>query len=116
MEHENKQVKKKIICKRFNVNDDKKLISLVQEYHGNWEKIGKIMNRHKRVCKERYTNYLLPEYALWQWTTEEKIQLIYMKSVLNYNWKTINKAFPYRGPKKKSMVFSIKKTFIAINH
>ena len=36
---------------------------------------------------------------MWHWTLEEKIQLIYLKNILNLSWDAINKIFPYRGPK-----------------
>ena len=85
--------------KRFNIEDDKKLIFLVEKYHQNWDIIGFLMNRQKRVCKERYYHYLLPKHSSWQWTLEERLQLIYLKSQLKYSWEEINKIFPYRGPK-----------------
>ena len=85
--------------KRFKIDDDKKLIYLVEKYHENWDLIGFLMNRQKRVCKERYYHYLVPKHSSWQWTTEERLQLIYLKTKLNYNWEEINKIFPSRGPK-----------------
>ena len=92
----NIQISKK---KRFKIDDDKKLIYLVEKYHENWDLIGFLMNRQKRVCKERYYHYLVPKHSSWQWTTEERLQLIFCKSQLNYSWEAINKIFPSRGPK-----------------
>ena len=92
-------MKIKIKKKRFNVEEDKKLLLLVEKYHENWEKIGYLMNRHKRICKERYYHYLVPKHSSWQWTSEERLLLIYLKSQLNYSWEAINKIFPSRGPK-----------------
>ena len=84
---------------RFNEDDDKRLLQLTQKYQENWNKIGKIMKRSKRACKERYLHYIIPQHSTWQWTTEEKMQLIYLKSQLDLSWSDINKVFPSRGPK-----------------
>ena len=118
IEKENSQLSFKRLnkTKRFTENEDKMLNSLVEKFKGNWEKIGKLMNRNKRVCKERYENYLIPKHSLWQWTFEEKMQLIYMKIILNYRWETINKVFPSRGPKtiKNQWYYLSKKPFVQI--
>ena len=102
--------------KRFHEEDDKKLLILVEAFPNDWDKIGKLMNRKKRVCKERYFHYLVPKHSGWQWTNEEKLHLIYMKSILNYQWDEINKVFPSRGPKtiKNQWYYLSKKPSIKI--
>ena len=95
---------------RFTEEDDKKLISLVRKFPKNWKKISQIMNRNKRACRERYQHYLMPKHSTWHWTTEEKLQLIYVKGKLNYSWDAINKIFPSRGPKTiKNQWYYLKK-------
>ena len=76
---ENKRYKPKKGKKNFTAEDDKKLMSLANQYQNNWETISQIMNRNKRTCKERYEQYLLYEHSTWHWTLEEKIQLIYLQ-------------------------------------
>ena len=99
---------------RFKEDEDKMLILLVEKYHESWDRIGYLMNRKKRICKERYYHYLLPKHSCWQWTTEEKLQLIFLKSQLNYSWEDINKIFPSRGPKtiKNQWYYLSKKPFV----
>ena len=96
---EKSECSKEMRKNRFTEEDDKKILELLKEFPGKWDKIGKILNRDKRSCKERYQHYLLPIHSTWHWTTEEKLQLIYLKAKLNYSWDEINKVFPSRGPK-----------------
>ena len=84
---------------RFTLDDDKKLLFLIKQYKMDWDIIAKKMNRKKKSCKERYFHYLIPANSSLHWTTEEKLQLIFLKGKLNYNWESINKMFPSRGPK-----------------
>ena len=84
---------------RFTEEDDKKLLNLIQKYPKNWNKISELMKRKKKACKDRYTQYLVPKHSSWHWTTEEKLQLIYLKAKLKLKWDSINKIFPSRGPK-----------------
>ena len=84
---------------RFTLNDDNQLIYLINQFKMDWDKIAKKMNRKKKSCKERYFHYLIHADSSLHWTAEEKLQLIFLRGKLNYNWEYINKMFPSRGPK-----------------
>ena len=100
--------------KKFNEYEDNKLLNLVHQYSKNWMKIGILMNRNQRACKERYEHYLQAKYISWHWTIEEKMKLILLRGKLKYNWDLINKMFPLRAPKliKNQWYYLLKKPFV----
>lgn len=83
-------------CK-FTQEEDNKLVSLVQIYGQNWQKISIEMgNRNVRQCKERYENYLSPNVNRSQFTEEEDRLLLEKYRILGPKWVTIAKLFKGR--------------------
>lgn len=83
---------------KFTREEDKELISLVDEYGDDqWMLIASMMeNRNPRQCKERYLTYLSPKISKNQWSEEEDALLLKKYEQYGSKWVRISKCIPER--------------------
>lgn len=83
---------------KFTVEEDKELLSLVDEYGDDqWMLISSMMeNRNPRQCKERYFTYLSPKINKSKWTEEEDALLMKKYEQYGSRWVKISKCIPER--------------------
>lgn len=87
-----RQKKIRDIRNKFTLEEDKKLIELVDNKDGeiNWVSIAEQMpNRNARQCRERYQNYLSPNIKKDDWTEEEDELLLAKLKEFGNKWKMI---------------------------
>lgn len=79
------------IKKKFTIEEDTKLIHLVQEHGKSWRKISNLMGnrRSPRNCRERYKHYLSKKINNSPWSPEEDHLLIQKYNELGSKWAEI---------------------------
>lgn len=93
----NKPKKIRVQRKLFTLEEDQKLIELVEKYKDDWGKISSEMkNRSVRQCKERYLHYLSPNIIKRDWTPEEDMLLLFNIQKYGKAWKKLEILFPGR--------------------
>lgn len=83
----------------FTHEEDEKLKELTEKYGTyNWIIISSFMNgRTSKQCRDRYCNYLKPEFFGGQWSNEEDDLLAKLYAKHGPKWAIIKKSFPYRS-------------------
>ncbi|KAK8885744.1 hypothetical protein M9Y10_041197 [Tritrichomonas musculus] len=82
--------------KRFTEFEDQKLRELVEQFGPRrWRRIAQLMpGRTARQCRDRYCNYLSPDFYNEKWTDEEDNLLIEKHKELGPQWVKIAAFFP----------------------
>lgn len=82
--------------KRFTEFEDQKLRELVEQFGARrWRRIAQLMpGRTARQCRDRYCNYLSPDFYNEKWTDEEDNLLIEKHKELGPQWVKIAAFFP----------------------
>lgn len=77
--------------KKFSYEEDQRLLCLVNEYGAKkWRRIAEMMpGRTAKQCRDRYCDYLNPEYFNGQWTKEEDEILCQKYKELGPRWTQI---------------------------
>lgn len=90
---------KKVTKKKFDAEEDIRLIKLVQKYGCvDWATISSQMpGRTQRQCRERYKNYLSPNLNNSPWTSEEDNILIKKYQAHGPKWSVLAQYFPGRS-------------------
>jgi hypothetical protein len=72
---------------RFNEQDDKQLLRLVETFGTNWSTISNFMPKYnERQCKDRFTYFLDPRIRKDPWTQEEDDRLIEKVAQYKKQW------------------------------
>lgn len=89
----------KIIKSKFTPEEDKKLISLVENAKDvDWSYIAsQLPNRNSRQCRERWQNYLNPELKNQTWTEEEDQLILDRYNEMGPHWNAIGRTFVGRS-------------------
>lgn len=82
--------------KRFTEFEDQKLRELVEQFGPRtWRRIAQLMpGRTARQCRDRYCNYLSPDFYNEKWTDEEDNLLIEKHKEFGPQWVKISAFFP----------------------
>ena len=85
--------------KKFSQEEDQQLLELVKVYGPKgWRRISELMpGRTAKQCRDRYCDYLNPEYFNGQWTDAEDARLQQLFSEYGPQWTKIAKAFANRN-------------------
>lgn len=84
---------------KFTKEEDEKLQKVIRKLGTrDWEAIASCMkNRSPRQCRERWTNYLMPELSSAPWTPDEDELLEKLYSQYGSKWSKIASHFPNRS-------------------
>lgn len=82
---------------RFTPAEDKTLLALVMQYGKKWELIGSRMQRSTRQVRERYLNYVNPEWKRTPWTEKEDNLLRSLFPKVGPKWSVMVKYFDGRS-------------------
>jgi hypothetical protein len=82
----------------FSHDDNLRLASLIAMYgSSNWSFIFRLMiNKTKRQCRDRWTNYLNPSLNKNPFSNDENDLLLKKVDELGFQWKEISKYFQNR--------------------
>ena len=82
--------------RRFTPVEDQKLQELVGQFGARrWRRIAQFMpGRTSRQCRDRYCNYLTPEFYNMKWTQEEDALLYQKFQELGSQWAKMTQFFP----------------------
>lgn len=82
--------------RRFTALEDQKLQELVGQFGAKrWRRIAQYMpGRAARQCRDRYCNYLSPDFYNNKWTTEEDLLLYEKFQEFGTQWAKITQFFP----------------------
>lgn len=85
--------------KKFTYEEDQKLLELVTTYGAKkWRRIAEMMpGRTPKQCRDRYCDYLNPEYFNGQWTNEEDEKLREKFREYGPQWTKIAQFFTNRN-------------------
>lgn len=88
---------------KFLQRDDEKLKAVVQHFitefgHDgvDWKRVGEIVGKTRRQCRERYKKYLSPDIYKGRWTPEEDELLLQKVESLGCHWVAMVRYFPGR--------------------
>ena len=89
----------KIVKSKFTPEEDKKLLSLVQNATDvDWSFIAsQLPNRNPRQCRERWQNYLNPDLKAQIWTEEEDRLILERYNEMGPHWNAIGRTFVGRS-------------------
>ncbi len=84
---------------RFSRDEDNRLLELVRSFGTNqWERVGSLMNRSARQCKDRYELFISPDIRHDPWTATEDEQLLRCQEQFGRRWPYIAQYFSGRSP------------------
>lgn len=85
--------------KLFTKEEDEKIKKLVKIFGTrHWDLISQFIDgRTAKQCRDRYSNYLIPDYFQGEWSFEEDSLLIKLFNENGAKWSTIQKSFPNRS-------------------
>lgn len=83
---------------KFTEANDKKLEKLVQQYGtSDWDKIARLFsNKSAKQCRDRWMNYLNPEFRHGKWTAAEDRLLLKYHDEIGSQWTQMSKMFEKR--------------------
>jgi hypothetical protein len=83
--------------KRWDIEEDAKLVSLINEHGTKWRTIStQIPERNSRQCRERWHNYLAPGIKKEKLSQEEVKKVYKLQKILGHQWTAIAKQLPGR--------------------
>lgn len=83
----------------WTVQEDRVILDWVGSYGANdWARLATILKeRTGKQCRERWINYLSPERGSKQWTHQEDIEIVQLRSTMGNRWKAIADRLPGRN-------------------
>lgn len=104
---------------KFNEMDDKLLKRLVKK-HGvhNWTVIANKFNyKSPKQCRDRWNNYLKPDFVHKKWSEEEDVLLLQKYNKFGPNWSQIQTFFPNRSPANvRNRYLKIQRVLSKVSH
>ncbi|EAY03753.1 Myb-like DNA-binding domain containing protein [Trichomonas vaginalis G3] len=84
---------------KFTKDEDERLLKIIRQLGTrDWESIASCMkNRSPRQCRERWTNYLMPDLSSAPWTPEEDELLEKLYKIYGSKWSKIAAHLPNRS-------------------